>query len=73
MQTALQALRGGRTTIVVAHRLQTIVGADKIIVIDGGRAVEAGTHRDLIAHDGAYKRFFAAQFGAQALAIEPAV
>jgi ATP-binding cassette, subfamily B, bacterial MsbA len=71
VQTALQALRGGRTTIVVAHRLQTIVGADKIIVIDGGKAVEAGTHRDLIAHEGAYKRFFAAQFGAQALAIQP--
>ena len=67
VQTALDALRGGRTTVVVAHRLQTIVGADKIVVIEGGRAVESGTHAELIAHDGAYKRFFAAQFGAGAL------
>ena len=67
VQTALDKLRGGRTTIVVAHRLQTIVGADKIVVIEGGRAVESGTHAALIAHDGAYKRFFAAQFGASAM------
>ena len=67
VQSALRALRGGRTTIVVAHRLQTIVGADRIFVIEGGKALESGSHGELIAHDGAYKRFFAAQFGTQEL------
>ena len=63
VQGALDALRQGRTTLVVAHRLQTIINADRIYVIDGGRAVESGSHAELIAHDGAYRAFFAAQFG----------
>jgi len=63
VQKAMQALRGGRTTIVVAHRLQTIVGADEIVVIEAGRAVERGTHAELIQRDSAYRAFFAAQFG----------
>jgi subfamily B ATP-binding cassette protein MsbA len=63
VQTALDALRQGRTTIVVAHRLQTIINADRIYVIDGGRAVESGSHSQLIAQEGAYRAFFAAQFG----------
>ena len=63
VQIALDALRRGRTTIVVAHRLQTIIGADRIYVIEGGRAVESGSHAELIARDGAYRAFFAAQFG----------
>ena len=67
VQKALDGLRIGRTTIVVAHRLQTIVGADRIFVIEQGRATESGSHRELIARGGPYCTFFAAQFGAGAL------
>ena len=67
VQAALDALQRGRTTIVVAHRLQTIIDADRIYVIEDGRAVESGSHAELIALDGAYRAFFAAQFGLGAL------
>ncbi len=63
VQKALEELRIGRTTIVVAHRLQTIVDADRICVIENGRAVEFGTHDELIARRGSYHSFFATQFG----------
>ena len=66
VQKALEDLRVGRTTLVVAHRLQTIVGADRVFVIEGGRAVETGVHAELIARKGAYYTFFSAQFGATA-------
>ncbi|HKH80681.1 MAG TPA: ABC transporter ATP-binding protein [Methylovirgula sp.] len=62
IQVALEDLRRGRTTIVVAHRLQTIVAADRITMIEAGRAVEAGTHAELIAGGGKYMRFFQSQF-----------
>jgi ATP-binding cassette subfamily B protein len=68
VQRALDALRAGRTTIVVAHRLQTIIGADRIFVIDAGKAVESGSHAELIAREGSYRAFFAAQFGLGSLA-----
>ena len=63
VQKALDDLRMGRTTIVVAHRLQTIINADRICVIDAGRMVEMGGHEELLARNGAYHGFFAAQFG----------
>ena len=68
VQKALDDLRQGRTTIVVAHRLQTIINADRICVIDAGRLVEMGAHQELLARNGAYHGFFAAQFGEQASA-----
>lgn len=66
VQKALDDLRHGRTTIIVAHRLQTIVNADRICVIEAGREVESGTHDELLARRGHYHAFFAAQFGAEA-------
>ena len=66
VQKALSELRVGRTTIVVAHRLQTIVDADRICVIENGRAIEFGTHDELMARRGSYHTFFATQFGDRA-------
>ena len=54
IQEALEDVMEGRTTLVIAHRLSTIESADRIAVLDGGRLVETGTHRDLLARGGAY-------------------
>jgi subfamily B ATP-binding cassette protein MsbA len=61
VQSALATLMKGRTTLVVAHRLSTIVDADLIYVIEDGRVVEHGRHADLIARGGTYARLYAAQ------------
>jgi ABC-type multidrug transport system fused ATPase/permease subunit len=56
VQEALENLMKGRTTFVIAHRLSTIRNADKILVLEKGKIVEMGTHQELIAHSGIYKK-----------------
>ena len=64
IQAALAAALAGRTAIVIAHRLSTILAADAILVLDGGRIVERGTHVELIRARGLYAELFATQFSA---------
>ncbi len=65
VQKALDRLMEGRTTVVIAHRLATVLKADRIVVMDGGRIVETGTHADLGAADGLYAKLARLQFGAE--------
>jgi ATP-binding cassette subfamily B protein/subfamily B ATP-binding cassette protein MsbA len=60
---SLEALRQGRTIFVIAHRLSTVRRADRILVIEDGRLVECGSHRELLAAEGVYARLCAAQCG----------
>ena len=62
VQAAVTRLMAGRTTIVIAHRLSTVANADVIYVLEGGRVVDRGTHRDLITRDGVYARLCRMQF-----------
>ena len=62
VQQALNRLMEGRTTLVIAHRLATVRAADRIVVMDGGRIVEQGTHGELTAAGGLYARLAALQF-----------
>lgn len=62
IQDALRKLRKGRTSFVVAHRLSTILEADKIMVIQDGRIAESGTHSELLQQDGLYKKLYEVQF-----------
>ena len=62
VQAALARLTRNRSTLVIAHRLSTVMSADLIYVIDRGRAVESGTHGELIAGNGIYARLYALQF-----------
>ena len=62
VQKALDALMGSRTTIAIAHRLSTIVNADVNNVIDGGRVVESGSHRELLQQGGLYAELYQEQF-----------
>ncbi len=61
IQDALAKLHGEKTIIVIAHRLATVIQADQLLVIDAGRVVERGTHRELIAKGGAYQKLFESQ------------
>jgi ATP-binding cassette subfamily B protein len=62
IQRALSQLTERRTTIVIAHRLATVLNADRIHVIDAGRLVESGAHRDLVRAGGVYSRLYDIQY-----------
>lgn len=66
VQTALATLKHGRTTLVIAHRLSTVLDADRIFVLDSGRVVEQGTHAELLRRSGLYSRLYKTQFSAGA-------
>ena len=63
VQGALEGLMQGRTSLVIAHRLATVLNADRILVMDHGRIVEEGTHQELVQKRGLYARLAALQFG----------
>lgn len=62
IQEAMQQVMRGRTSLVIAHRLSTVIGADQILVLDDGQLLESGRHEDLLALDGLYARLYETQF-----------
>ncbi len=63
IQEALDRLMRGRTTLIFAHRLSSVIGADRILVLDDGHVAESGTHAALMGRDGVYRRLMAGQAG----------
>ncbi len=70
VQAALMELMKGRTTLVIAHRLSTVIEADLIHVIDNGKLVESGNHPELLSKNGTYARLYALQFKEQKMEVE---
>jgi ATP-binding cassette subfamily B protein len=71
VQRALETALAGRTSLVIAHRLSTVRGADQLLVVDGGRIVEHGTHEELISEGGLYAELYRTQFKDQATVARP--
>ncbi len=70
IQEAMNALRHERTSFVIAHRLSTIRGADNILVMEHGRIVEQGSHKQLLSRDGPYSRLYNSQFAAAVVDVD---
>ncbi|HYO54280.1 ABC transporter ATP-binding protein [Archangium sp.] len=62
VQEALERLMKGRTTLIIAHRLSTVIGADRVLVLEGGKVVQSGNHTALMGQDGLYRRLVERQF-----------
>ena len=67
VRDAIFRVKADRTTFVIAHRLSTVIGASKIIVLDKGRIAEIGTHRELLQRGRIYPSLYRKQFGAEAV------
>ena len=62
VQEALERLMKGRTTLIIAHRLSTVIGADRVLVLEGGKVVQSGDHSTLMGQEGLYRRLVERQF-----------
>jgi subfamily B ATP-binding cassette protein MsbA len=73
VQTALRRLMRGRTTVIIAHRLTTVMDADLIAVVENGRIVETGSHHALLARGGSYARLYQREFADQMASASSAI